>query len=145
MVERLKQTVRIIRRDVPDPAELELVSTQMLTRLLEENDEQQKQALREVASGADGLLAHDAENNRFEIIEDDDLQAALNSAQGSDLLKRTADVVLEADLPDEDAEELSLVSTMMLKQFLSEDGIEMSTDDGPSIDEGGGFDPYNSG
>lgn len=145
MVERLKQTVRIIRRDMPDPVELELVSTKMLETILDTEDERQKQALRNAAASRDGVLAHDAENNRFEIIDDDDLLAALDNAKGSDLLRRTADVLLEAELPEEDAEELALVSTQMLKQILGDDEVSLSTEGELTVDAGSGLDPYNSG
>lgn len=145
MVERLKQTVRIIRRDMPDPVEFELVSTKMLETILDTEDDRQKQALRDAAASRDGVLAHDAENNRFEIIDDDDLLAALDNAKGSDLLRRTADVLLEAELPEEDAEELALVSTQMLKQILGDDEVSLSTEGELTVDAGSGFDPYNSG
>lgn len=145
MVERLKQTVRIIRRDMPDPVEFELVSTKMLETILDTEDDRQKQALRDAAASRDGVLAHDAENNRFEIIADDDLLAALDNAKGSDLLRRTADVLLEAELPDEDAEELALVSTQMLKQILGDDEVSLSTEGELTVDAGSGLDPYNSG
>jgi len=145
MVERLKQTVRIIRRDMPDPVEFELVSTKMLETILDTEDDRQKQALRDAAASRDGVLAHDAENNRFEIIDDDDLLAALDNAKGSDLLRRTADVLLEAELPEEDAEELALVSTQMLKQILGDDEVSLSTEGELTVDAGSGLDPYNSG
>jgi hypothetical protein len=130
---------------MPDPVEFELVSTKMLETILDTEDDRQKQALRDAAASRDGVLAHDAENNRFEIIDDDDLLAALDNAKGSDLLRRTADVLLEAELPEEDAEELALVSTQMLKQILGDDEVSLSTEGELTVDAGSGLDPYNSG
>ncbi len=160
MIERLKQTVRIVRRakvetdergrsvwvDPVETARLELVSTTMLTQILEADNEDHKAALHEAANGADGVLARDAESDSFHIIEDDELQAALDSAAAAEPLYREADVVLEpVSVTDGEEEELSLVSTQMLKQILSsEQGLNVA-DDGLAIDEGGGFDPYNSG
>ncbi len=160
MVERLKKTVRIVRRgkvetdergrsvwvDPVDTARLELVSTTMLTRILESDNEAHKAALQEAANGVDGLLARDTDSDSFQIIEDDELQAALASAATAEPLRREADVVLEpVSGPDDEQEELSLVSTQMLKQILSSGQDPEAAEDGLAVDDDGGFDPYNSG
>ena len=153
MSEELENTVRIIRKakvatddrgrsvwvDPVETAKLELVSTQMLEALIDADEE--------AASGEDGLLAHDPEKDAFEIVSDDDLKAALSAA--SDTLAaptHSADVVYEFDDQEADLDEMSLVSTQMLKAILdpnAEPEQEPDTDTDFS-DPGGGFDPYNS-
>lgn len=159
MSDQLDKTVRIVRGskvgvdergrtvwlDPVKDVELELVSTAMLKRVLDSGDEVAKQQIRETAAGKDGLLAHDPEKDRFEIIDDDELQELLASApQGMDAIK-AADVISPAAENQVDAEdELSLVSTQMLRQLLDPAAdLPDGTDDLPS--GGGDFDPYNSG
>ncbi|MGI9224677.1 MAG: hypothetical protein ACR2QX_09395 [Woeseiaceae bacterium] len=155
-----KQTVRIVRKpkvaldehghsvwtDTVETAELELVSTTMLRKVLESDDKKTRRRIEEVAKGKDGVLAHDAEKNQFEIIDDDDLQAALDSAADTPAQTRSADVVL-APLSEHvnEEEELSLVSTQMLRKILAGDDPEANLDSADSVDDTGGFDPYNSG
>ena len=158
MSERLKQTVRILKRskvqtddrgrsvwvDPVDTAELELVSTVMLKRMLDSGDEQRKDRIRKAAQGKDGVLARDAENDTFEIIDDDDLQQALQAASDTTDVK-TTDVSVEPlmDRADSDDEELSLVSTQALRRILTKDAPQ--TEDSLPVEEEQGFDPYNSG
>ena len=92
MNDELKKTTRIVRRpkvktddcgrtvraDIVETANLELVSTQMLQQLIDDGDDATMNHLREVAEGKDGLLAHDADRGRFEIISDEELQHILN-------------------------------------------------------------------
>ncbi len=160
MTEELKNTVRIIRKskvatdergrsvwvDPVESAELELVSTAMLETLLESDDGATLRHLMEVADTDDGLLAHDPERDAFEIVSDDDLAAALAAASDTPPPVRSSDVVYEIEDPVEDIQELSLVSTQMLKAMLdpaSVPGGTMIEDDDPP-EPGGGFDPYNS-
>jgi len=126
--------------------ELELVSTTMLTKILSSDDEKARKRIADAAEGKDGVLAHDAQKNTFEIIDDDDLRAALESADSTPQLERLADVVLEPVSPkseDDDEEELSLVSTQMLRRILAGDDPESNLDPGEPEDTGGGFDPYD--
>ena len=159
MSDELDKTVRIVHGskvgvddrgrtvwlDPVKDVELELVSTAMLKRVLESDDEMAKQQIRETAEGKDGVLAHDPEKDMFEIIDDDELQELLASVpQGMDAIK-TADVATTAKEDPVDADdELSLVSTQMLRQLL-DPAVELpSGADNPASDDGG-FDPYNSG
>ncbi len=152
--EPLKQTVRIVRKpkvetdklghsvwaETVQTAELELVSTMMLKQILESDNEKAKRRIKLAAQGKDGVLARHAESNRFEIIDDDDLQAAIDSAANTPDLVRPAEVVHEplSARVDLDDEELSLVSTQMLRQMLD---VEDPSKDGDDV----GSDPYNSG
>ncbi len=165
MDDELKQTVHLIRRgkvttddrgqtvwDGPvEEVELELVSTMTLKRVLDSNDADRRQRLADAAESGDGILARNTVSDEFEIIDDDDLEAALSSAAADTGPGRVADVVYEAvvEPSEESAEELSLVSTQMLRQILDVDGTPGGeADDGDELRgesaRDGGFDPYNS-
>jgi hypothetical protein len=156
VTDELKQTVRIVRNakiatddrgqsvwvDPIETAELELVTTTMLKRVLNSDDERKKQQIREAADGKDGILVHDPDLDRFAIIDDADLHEAIAATAGAEST-RAADVTFEAITrrADGDDEELSLVSTQALRRILH---IEPEQDDDVgALDEGGGFDPYN--
>ena len=93
MSEELKQTVRLVRRgkvrtddrgrsvwaEPVEDVELELVSTQMLKNMLVSGDDERKERLRVAAEARDGVLAQNVQSGSFEIIDDDDLDAALKS------------------------------------------------------------------
>ena len=158
MNDEMKKTIRLVRRgklgtdergrnvwtgDV-EPCELELVSTAQLQRIISSSDERRKDRLRKAADGKDGVLAHDIANDRFEIIDDEDLKAALESVDNAQAERRPAEVVYEPVTPTADIDELSLVSTMALRRMLGHQE-EQSVEETPVADEGGGFDPYNSG
>ncbi len=147
----LTKTVRIVRKpkvalderghtvwvDEVETAEFELVSTMMLEAIIDSDDDAQKQNLKELASEKDGMLARNAEQNRFEIVDDEDLMAALSAADDPNYDAEPRVEVVSETTADE---EFELVSTQMLRKMLDPDGE--TTPDGP--DEGGGFDPYNS-
>ncbi len=156
MSDDLKKTMRLVRRNkcitdergrtvwnVPiENTELELVSTQRLKQMIETEGRDAKQRIARAAREKDGILAHSASDDRFQIIDDDDLMAALDSAAeigDRDVSLASADEP-QFDDKDEDAEELSLVSTQMLRQMLGDD--EDEDDDGETTPEGG-FNPYD--
>jgi hypothetical protein len=154
MSDELKQTVRIMRRakvttddrgrtvwaGPVEPTELELVSTTMLERVLSSSDENRKQKIKDAAAGKEGLLAHDRETDNFEIIDDSGLLALLQQ-EGGDTSK-PADVVYELlDDPAEPGEELSLVSTQVLRRMLKIDDTPVEID-GETDDRG--FNPYDN-
>ncbi|MDJ0940151.1 MAG: hypothetical protein QNJ00_10335 [Woeseiaceae bacterium] len=163
MSDKLNKTVRIVRpakvttddrgRTVWDgpveETELELVSTTMLKKMLDSDDAQNRKRLEEAADGKDGVLAQNLTSGSFEIIDDDDLKAALASAD-DDSSVPAADVTYEPLMEQADTgdEELSLVSTQALKRILNTGDAGDTSDDDPVEDEpfagGGGFDPYNS-
>lgn len=160
MSDKLKQTVRIVRGSKVgtddrgqsvwtgpvEEAELELVSTSMLKGIIADGDAK-REALRVAAAGKDGVLAKNLKSGSYEIIDDEDLLAALGSA-ASDTAQPAADVTLEPlmDRADIDDEALSLVSTQALRRMLNADAADTSVE--PDVDDadddGGSFDPYNS-
>jgi len=154
MNDDLKKTTRIVQRpkvrtderghavwdDTIKTANLELVSTQMLQQLIESDDGSTTTQLKEVSQGKDGVLAHDADAGRFEIISDEELQHILDGTDAEYRAKRASlvDEPLVEKVSEE--QELELVSTQMLRQILSpEDFSELDEDGSPA----GGFDPYN--
>ena len=120
-----------------EEAELELVSTAELKQILDSSDPASRSAIEEVASGgAEGLLARNTATGLFEIISDHDVQAAL----ARDTARPAAGSGLEP-AKGRSGEDLSLVSTQVLRKVLKDD-TKPGT---PRKDAGGGFDPYNSG
>lgn len=155
MSDDLKKTTRIVQKpkvrtddrgrtvwdETVKTANLELVSTQMLQQLIDSDDEATTNHLQEVSKGKDGVLAHDADKGRFEIISDEELQHILDGTDAEYNARRAAPVeVPEVEALAEDAEKLELVSTQMLRQILSpEDFNELDEDHRAAS----GFDPYN--
>jgi predicted RNase H-like nuclease (RuvC/YqgF family) len=145
----LTKTVRILRKpkvalderghnvwvDEVETAEFELVSTMMLQAIIESGDDAQKQQLREAADSGDGVLTHDPDKNRFEIVDDEDLMAALQ--QADDSAPPAVGVQVETTVEQDD--QFELVSTQMLRAMLDPDA---KNEDPPEDDTA--FDPYNS-
>lgn len=138
---------RTVWADTVETAELELVSTGELQKILASTDDDTRSAIESIIpEQEEGVLARDPATGLFEIISDAELQAIL---ENNDLPKtrRPADVTLEpVNRQEGDDEELSLVSTQVLRKILGKDTPKTE----PRLkgklprDEGGGFDPYNS-
>jgi hypothetical protein len=117
-------------------AKLELVSTQMLKHLLETNDSGTQDQLREVAKGADGVLARDVNKGGFEVISDEELQHILNGTDpGSTKNPAAATTGESAAKANLDEPELDLVSTQLLRTILDPE------DEEPAAESG--FNPYD--
>ena len=94
MSDDLKKTIRLVRKNkcitddrgrtvwnVPiENTELELVSTERLEQMIAADGERAKERIAQAAEQKDGILAHNAADDRFQIIDNDDLMAALDSA-----------------------------------------------------------------
>ncbi len=160
MSEELKQTVHLIRRgkvttddrgrtvwEGPvEEAEFELISTQMMERLINSGDEERRRRLEKVANEGDGVLARNTANNEFEVIADDDLEKALASADAESGPARADHSAETVATSTGDTDQLSLVSTQMLRVMLGGDEEEASGDDADAaFKPESGFDPYNSG
>lgn len=134
---------RTVWIDPVETAEFELVSTQMLRQLIASGDAEVNNGLRKVAEGDDGLLARNTDRDRFEVINDAELQQILD---GSDTITNdgsTQSTHSSAhDQANEDSVEIDLVSTQQLRIILDLEDEDAET--------GGrrtkkGFDPYDSG
>jgi hypothetical protein len=121
--------------------ELELVSTQILKQILSSNDAANRKGVEEAAKlTGDGVLARDPATGYFEIIDDDELQAIVDSGQDLPKLSRPADVTV-APLHDyAESEHLSLVSIQALRRVL-DGGDEQEEAEAADV---GGFNPYQS-
>ena len=139
MSEKLNQTQRILRSskvktddhgrtvwsDSVDTANLELMSTQELQKIIAAENADTAGQLRKLTDGEDGLLARNIDNGNFEIVGDAELQGMLDDPSA----------VAESG---EDA--LSLVSTQMLRIVLDPEDEEPTADDEPAES---GFNPYD--
>ena len=106
--------------DPVENAELELVSTQTLKQILSSSDQQNRKAIEDAANTAtDGVLARDPATGYFEIIDDADLQAILDSSSDLPKLTRPVDVTAKPLHDYVDDECLSLVTTMALRKVLA--------------------------
>lgn len=140
---------RTVWADTVETAELELVSTAELQKILASTDDDTRSAIQSILrEEEEGVLARDPTTGLFEIISDADLQAILENSNDLPKTRRAADVTLEpANNRDGDDQELSLVSTQVLRKILAKDWPEAASPvkDKLPKDKGGGFDPYNSG
>lgn len=136
---------RSVWADTIETADLELVSTAELKKILATSDEESLSAIEKVVTATDeGVLARDPATGLFEIISDTDLQAILAENDHLPKTRQPADVTLEPVGSNAAAEadgELSLVSTQVLRKVLSRD---IPKPPPSKKDSGGGFDPYNS-
>ena len=118
----------------------------MLKKILDSDDEEKKQRIKSLANEGEGVLAKDPQSQDFEIISDEELEMALQASDHGPAFTRPADVVLEPASPDTGEEELSLVSTQVLRQMLLPDDAESSADSAlEEPNDSGGYNPYDSG
>lgn len=153
MNDDLKQTIRIHRgtkvgtdsrghtiwTDPIEPTEFELVSTVTLEQILASNDEEKKRGIREIAHADDGVLVRDTSSDQFEILSDDELQAALAAAADGSKPGRLTSAVPDPAGEIGSGEELSLVTTQRLRRMLDADAAEATSD------TEGGYNPYDRG
>ena len=133
---------RSVWADPVESAKLELVSTQTLKQILSSSDQQNRKAIEEAANTAtDGVLARDPATGYFEIIDDTDLQAILDTNSDLPKLTRPADVTLEPLHDYADDESMSLVTTMALRKVLAKGDDDSLAE--TEVDSSG-MDPYNS-
>ncbi len=119
---------------------LELVSTQMLKRILTTRDDSERRAIRAaVDSNSEGVLARSPRSGSFAIIDDDELQAILDTFDTPPKVRRPSDAIREPlrDYPEDD--QLSLVSSHALRKVLHD------ADDEAEETTATEFDPYARG
>ncbi len=107
MSDQLKHTMKIVKSSNTQTSEFELVSTVMLQKILKSDDEKAKRSIEKAACGGEGVLAHNTDNDRYEIVD----------AAGN--------------------EEFSLVSTQMLQRILDKDKPEPPEPVEPVVKETG--------
>lgn len=131
-----------------EPVELQLVSTTALEKILKTEGGKTRVEIEKLAAGRkNGVLARDTATGHFRILSEADLKKAATAPPG-DGPKRGA-VVTAAPLSEttrRKAEELSLVSTQILRKVVRPDGraeIEKPKPAGRK-DKFGGFNPYDN-
>ncbi|RLA30793.1 MAG: hypothetical protein DRR11_12415 [Gammaproteobacteria bacterium] len=126
------------RADPVDNAELELVSTQTLKQILSSSDQRNRKAIEDAANTAtDGVLARDPATGYFEIIDDADLQAILDTSSDLPKLTRPADVTVKPLHDYVDDECMSLVTTMALRKVLASSDDDSSAETEVDLSETG--------
>lgn len=131
-----------------ESVELELVSTTALQKLLKTADGKTQAEIRSLAgSRKDGVLARDTATGVFQIVSNEDLRTAVEITTPRDGPARDAEI-RGAPLSEKAlkaADELSLVSTQILRKVLTPDGkAEYATAKSGKKDKSEGFDPYDN-
>ena len=132
-----------------ETVELELISTTALEKVLKTGDGKAQTEIRKLAkSRKDGVLARDTATGHYQIVSDADLKSFV-SADGTnaqDKPKRAAEVVAEplSDKARSAADELSLVSTQILRKVVKEDAKAEAIKLSGKKDKFGGFNPYDN-
>lgn len=143
---------RNVWSDTIEEVELELVSTSELEGLLKSGDQDTRGALRKAVSGEEeGVLARDPATGLFQVVSEAELKSFLEDSGDAPIRRRPPGIRPEPprEAKEKESEELSLVSTQMLRKLIppTEKPAKPVADPKPKItkDRSGGFDPYNSG
>ena len=133
-----------------EPVELELVSTTALQKILTTEGGRTRSEIVKLAAGRKkGVLARDTATGHFRILSEADLKNAVDAPPG-DGPKRSAEVKAApmTETTIRRAEELSLVSTQILRKVVAPDGkikVEAAKAKAASKkDKFGGFNPYDN-
>ena len=125
-----------------EETELELMTTQELKIALAAADDADRQSIQAMAeSGKQGIVARNPKSGALDVISEDELRE----------LRRDKTVKLPKLLDqyavpgEDDAQELSLVSTQMLKQMLGHEAPERPAEDDDAAEAEKGFNPYDHG
>jgi hypothetical protein len=141
---------RTVWADKVETVQLELVSTGMLQKILQSSDDETRTAIESIVNRPEeGVLARDPATGLFEIISEADLQSFMKENDNLPTETPPAETPPAEDTlepvhseTDDDKDELSLVSTQVLRKILHKDSPMPVP---KKKDKGGGFDPYDSG
>ena len=130
-----------------EPVELELVSTTALEKILKTEGGETRSEIQKLAAGRkDGVLARDTATGHFRIVSEADLKKAVSASSGEGP-KRAAEVTAAplTDTTRKKADELSLVSTQILRKVMRPDEkAEAAKAKARKKDKFGGFNPYDN-
>ena len=131
-----------------EPVELELVSTTALEKIMKTEGGKTRSEIQKLAAGRkNGVLARDTATGHFRILSDADLKKAATSPPGEGP-KRATEVTGAAltETTRKKADELSLVSTQILRKVVKPDGKTEVVASKPASkkDKFGGFNPYDN-
>ena len=125
-----------------EETELELMSTQELKLALEAADDADRDAIQAMAeSGKQGVLARNPATGGFDMVTDDELRELQRDKTVR--LPRLFDEDAEPDAGGAEAEDLSLVTTQMLKQILGHEEPAGAPEEDEAADADKGFNPYD--
>jgi hypothetical protein len=137
-----------------EPVELELVSTMALEKILKTEGGETRAEIQKLAAGRkNGVLARDAATGHFRILSDADLKKAATAPPAPADGPKRSGITTGAPITDtvrKKAEELSLVSTQILRKVVNPDGSpEVEAAKGKAKvatkkDKFGGFNPYDN-
>jgi hypothetical protein len=135
-----------------EPVELELVSAQMLQKVLKTEGGKTRTEIEKLAAGRkDGVLARDTATGHFRILSEADLKKAATAPPAPADGPRRSGVTTGAPLTDtarKRADELSLVSTQILRKAVKTEGKPEAAAEKPKAsgkkDKFGGFNPYDN-
>lgn len=130
-----------------EEAELELVSTTALEKILKTEGGKTRSEIQKLAAGKkDGVLARDTATGHFRIVSETDLEKAL-AAEAGGKPGRSAEVTGTplTDTTRLAAAELSLVSTQILRKVMKPEVKAEAVKAKPGKkDKFGGFNPYDN-
>ncbi len=128
-----------------EAVELELVSTTALEKILKTEGGKTRSEIQKLAAGRkDGVLARDTATGHFRILSEAELKKAVPADDGP---KRSAEVTAAplTETARKQADELSLVSTQILRKVMKPDGkTEVAKPKAGKKDKFGGFNPYDN-
>jgi hypothetical protein len=135
-----------------EPVELELVSTTALQKILKTGGGETRAEIEKLAAGRkNGVLARDSATGHFRILSDADLNKAATAPPAPTEGPKRSGVTTGAPMTDtvrKKAEELSLVSTQILRKVVKPDGkAEVESAKAKAAgkkDKFGGFNPYDN-
>jgi hypothetical protein len=131
-----------------EPVELELVSTMALQKILKTGGGDTRAEIGKLAAGRkNGVLAREAATGHFRILSEADLRRAATTPPSSADGPQRRDVTTGAPITEaarRKADELSLVSTQMLRKVVRPDGTVGFEKPAAKKDRSGGFDPYDN-
>lgn len=131
-----------------EPIELELVSTIALQKILKTGGGDTRAEIGKLASGRkNGVLAREAATGHFRILSEADLRRAATAPPSPADGPQRRNVTTGAPISDtarRKADELSLVSTQMLRKVVRPDGTAGLEKPATKKDRSGGFNPYDN-
>jgi len=159
MSSELDQTIRFRRSPSGDvsgaasaenaeSAEFELISTQMLEQILVDENQAQRDRIRQLADDREGWIAQDTASKDFEILKDDELEQVLRSINENDEPMSLPEASFETVSPssDDTSDDLCLVSTQHLRQVLAGEPVDTWEEDAEMLAaDTSGFNPYDNG
>ena len=128
-----------------EPVELELVSTMELQKILKTGDAGTRDEICKLAAGRkNGVLARDAATGHFRILSEADLRRSASAPADVPQRRNVTTGAPMSETVRRKADELSLVSTQVLRRVVGPDGKVGFQKPAAKKDKSGGFNPYDN-